>query len=120
MRNRLPAKTKLANRGIISLDVQSCMAGWSQLDIYLSLASSLAPFGHQLGLRLACHRWILKTLLNILFSLLFYLIIPENVPSSYSLFDYYVFDWLLVGLGTGQALTGLSLAYDFSSSLSLA
>jgi hypothetical protein len=44
LRDRLPTKSNLAARGIILPEVQSC-----QLSFCLSLAVSLALFGHQLG-----------------------------------------------------------------------
>jgi hypothetical protein len=63
---------------------------WSQLNTYLSLATFLALFGRRLGLGLDCHRWILNTWWNILFSLLLQLVVSERVAPSLSFFGFYV------------------------------
>jgi hypothetical protein len=59
----------------------------SQLNMYFSHAVYLALFGYQLGCGLAFIRWILKTWLIILSSLLSQLAVLERDAHSFKLAD---------------------------------
>jgi hypothetical protein len=90
LRNGLSTKTNLAIRGIIPPEAQSCVTGCGDMESaqhLLSLAASSALFDRQLGLRSACPRWIFRTWLIILFSLLLHLVVSERVAFSFSFFD---------------------------------